>query len=411
MRPSSAPSLALCAAVAAALVGLSLASNASAFTHIVQPGETLASIAERIYGRIQHERILVAANELDVQGGLSIVAGMRLEVPSVAYRRVRKGDTWQTMATEHLGTPKRADVLAISNGTNPWLPAEEGAEITIPYNLRLIATAPDTLPQVAYRYLGDTKKAWMLEQYNGAKGIELRRGDVVLVPLTDLPLTEEGRREAAAAGATEATEDSAAKPAPANVESPPSSPRWIADVARGGLEVRRCRSARQRLPRRGRSHHAPSSAVINRLQLLETPTSLWEPRRCSWLRRLRRSAKSSIRARPSTPNLAQSRKILRACQHRRSVALSETVPALHERSTGDGSRRFGFERAPSPKAVLCRRAPGALAAVPASSSAVTEATYRETTSDSLDRRATSCATAQIAPSGSSRPRRTEACVS
>jgi len=119
---------------------------------------------------------------------------------------VKKGETWQTMAAELLGIEKRADVLAISNGTNPWLPAEEGAEILVPYNLRLIVTNPDTLPQVAYRYLGDQKKAWMLEQYNCMKGIELRRGEVVFVQLTDLPLTEEGRKEAAAASAAECSQ-------------------------------------------------------------------------------------------------------------------------------------------------------------------------------------------------------------
>lgn len=185
---------------------ITLAPRVQAFTHVVLPGETLASIAEHVYGRIQYERILVVANELDVQGGVSIAVGMRLEIPAVSYRRVKKGDTWQTMAAELLGLPKRADVLAISNGTNPWLPAEEGAEIVVPYNLRLIVTNPDTLPQVAYRYLGDAKKAWMLEQYNGMKGIELRRGDVVFVPLTDLPLTEEGRKEASLASAAECSQ-------------------------------------------------------------------------------------------------------------------------------------------------------------------------------------------------------------
>ncbi len=176
------------------------------FSHVVQPRETLASIAERIYGRIQHERILVAANELDVQGGLSIVPGMRLEIPALSYVRIRKGDTWASVAAEQLGSPKRSDALAIANGTNPWLPVEEGAEVAIPYNLRLIITAPDTLPQVAYRYMGDAKKAWALEQYNEMKGIELHRGDVVLVPLTDLPLTDAGKQEAAGARSLEGTE-------------------------------------------------------------------------------------------------------------------------------------------------------------------------------------------------------------
>jgi LysM repeat protein len=179
---------------------------AVAFTHVVQPRETLASIAERIYGRIQHERILVAANELDVQGGLSIVPGMRLEVPALSYVRIKKGDTWATVAAEQLGSPKRDVALSIANGSNPWLPVEDGAEVAIPYNLRLIITSPDTLPQIAYKYMGDAKKAWALQQYNEWKGIELKRGDVLLVPLTDLPLTESGKQEAAGARGLESTE-------------------------------------------------------------------------------------------------------------------------------------------------------------------------------------------------------------
>jgi hypothetical protein len=246
-----------------------LSASAPAFTHVVKPGETLASIAERVYGRIQYERLLVAANELDVQGGLSILPGMRLEVPAVAYRRVKKGDTWQAMAKDLLGSPKRADVLAISNGTNPWLPPDEGAEIVVPYNLRLITTSPDTLPQVAYRYLGEAKKAWMLEQYNAMKGIELRRGDVVLVPLTDLPLTEDGRREAALAHAAEATEAHGETRAGQRKVSS-ELPSLIADV-RGGRYVEAVR--------RGTGYLAvadltsPELAVIHR-QLLEAYVAL-----------------------------------------------------------------------------------------------------------------------------------------
>jgi len=148
------------ASLALAVLVLFAPAKGGAFSLVVQPGETLASIAERVYGRVQYERILVAANELDLQGGLRIFPGMRLEVPAVAYRRVQKGDTWASIAQERLGSAKRADVLATANGTNPWLAPDEGAEVLIPYNLRLIVSTPDTLPQVAYRYLGDAKKAW-----------------------------------------------------------------------------------------------------------------------------------------------------------------------------------------------------------------------------------------------------------
>ena len=36
------------------------AGTARAFSYVVAPGDTLASIAERYYGRIQQERLLVA---------------------------------------------------------------------------------------------------------------------------------------------------------------------------------------------------------------------------------------------------------------------------------------------------------------------------------------------------------------
>jgi hypothetical protein len=256
-------------APAVAAGAISICSSAFAFTHVVQPGETLASIAERIYGRVQHERILVAANELDAQGGLTIATGMRLEVPAVSYHRVKKGETWQTMASEHLGSPKRADVLAIANGTNPWLPADEGAEILIPYNLFLVAAQPDTLPQVAYRYLGDAKKAWMLLQYNGKKGVELARGDSVLVPLTDLPLTEEGKREATLALALEGTESQGdTRTAQRRVAS--ELPALIADI-RGGRYVDAVRRGNGFLGVSELGHH--ELVVIHR-QLLEAYVAL-----------------------------------------------------------------------------------------------------------------------------------------
>jgi phage tail protein X len=176
-----------------------IACDAGAFPYVVQKGDTLASIAERFYGRIQHEKVLVAANSLDAHGGTPIVAGMRLEIPALSHRRARKGDTWGRLATELLGAPHRADVLAIANGTSPWLPPAEGAELAIPYNLPVVTGGGDTIVTIAFKYLGNMNKAWVLDHYNGLKGRQLARGDVVLVPITDLPLTPAGRAAAQAA--------------------------------------------------------------------------------------------------------------------------------------------------------------------------------------------------------------------
>lgn len=177
------------------------AAPAHAFPHVVQKGETLASIAERIYGRIQYERILVHANQLDACGGTSIVPGMILEIPALGHRRITQGDTWQAIAKELLGDERRAEVLAQANHSKGWQPPEDGAEIIVPYNLRYIVQKEETVPSVASKFFADNQSAWMLDRYNDVGGHTVRRGDVVLVPLTDLPLTEAGKAEASQADA------------------------------------------------------------------------------------------------------------------------------------------------------------------------------------------------------------------
>ena len=220
------------ALVLAACALLGAGADAAAFPHVVKRGETLASIAERTYGRVQFEQILVAANGLDAGGGIPIVAGMRLEVPAVGHHRVTAGETWAGLAEVLLGDQRRSDVLAIANGSMPWLPPSDGQELIVPYNLRFVAGANDSLLTVAYRFLGQRDKAWMLDGYNRKKGEPVRRGDVVLVPLTELPLTPDGRVEAASAGALVRTEG-AGKAREAQRRAEAELPQLATDVRAG----------------------------------------------------------------------------------------------------------------------------------------------------------------------------------
>lgn len=211
---------------------LAVTGDAAAFPHVVKKGETLAQIAERTYGRVQMEQILVAANGLDAGGGIPIVAGMRLEVPALGHHRVTAGETWSGLAAELLGDEKRGDVLAMSNGSMPWLPPSDGQELIVPYNLRYVAAQNDSLMTIAYRFLGERDKAWMLDGYNRRKGDPVRRGDVVLVPLTELPLTATGREEAASAGALVRTEGGG-KAREAQRRADAELPQLAADVRAG----------------------------------------------------------------------------------------------------------------------------------------------------------------------------------
>ena len=218
-----------------------LIGQAQAFTHVVTEKDTLASIAERYYGRIQFEKLLVAANDLDARGGSPIVRGMRLEVPALGHRVVRQGETWDGLAAELLGSPKRSDVLSLANDSSPWLTPEEGAEIIVPFNLRVLPDSGDTLITIAYRFYGDMNRAWVLDRYNLLNGRKLQPGDVVLVPMTELPLTDPGKQAARASagaacsqaqGETRSVQKKVAQELPALL-SDIRSGRYVDAVARG----------------------------------------------------------------------------------------------------------------------------------------------------------------------------------
>jgi LysM repeat protein len=224
-----------CHLLALASAAVFASTHATAFTHTVQKNETLAQIAERTYGRIQYEKILVAANALDAQGGSPIVAGQRLEIPALDHYRINAGDTWEGLAKQFLGDPDRNVVLAQANDTMPWIPPAEGAEIIVPYNLRYIATQADTIVTITQKFTGEKEKAWIYDQYNHLKGQPIRRGDVVLIPLTSLPLTDAGKAEAAAADTkTRSQSAGLAREAQRKVEA--ETPLLLADV-RGGRYV------------------------------------------------------------------------------------------------------------------------------------------------------------------------------
>jgi LysM repeat protein len=176
---------------------------ASAYSHIVAPKETLAAIAERVYGDPKLETVLVGANALDSQGGSSIVPGMRIEIPAPAHHRIAAGETWGALATRYLGDERRADVLARANRAVAWIPPTPGQEIEVPYVLAHLASDGESTSTLAKRYLGDMNRAWELNAYNFRGDTPLRRGDVVLIPLPYLSLTPIGKEEAQRAAGEE----------------------------------------------------------------------------------------------------------------------------------------------------------------------------------------------------------------
>ena len=280
--------------------------TARAFPVVVQPGDTLAGIAQRIYGRVEYEGLLVSANGLEAHGGVAIVPGMRLEVPALAYRRVAPGDSWQTLASALLGSPARAPVLAFANDGKPWLAPTENAEIVIPYNLRFVAEGGENVSDVAERFLGSKKHVWTLAGYNGIENVVLEAGQLILVPLTDLHLTPEGERAArlalegwGAAGGEQRAEQAAAAA---------ELPALLADV-RGGRYAEAVARGVALLV--GSSLTTPQRASVHR-QLLEAYAALGATGRAA------DACREWLKAAPRAPidPLVMSPKLLAACGDR-----------------------------------------------------------------------------------------------
>lgn len=273
-----------------------------AFPYVAKRGETLAMLSLRFYGRVDKEKVLVTANGL--RDGAPMVPGTRLEVPTVSHHRVQRGETWEALAELYLGEPKRAEALALGNETMPWLPVESGREIVVPYVLRVVSAPGDSTPSLAYSYLGHRDDAYMVDRFNSLNGRPLKSGDVLLLPITDLALTDEGV-DAARAGLALSSREASADARDAQLRADTELPllardvqegRWVAAVTRGN----------QLLGAAALSD--PQTAKANRL-LVEAYVALDE-------HELARSACDEWRrAEPDSPldPIELSPKVLRAC--------------------------------------------------------------------------------------------------
>lgn len=170
------------------------AQERSAFLHVVRPGETLASIAQLYYGDPRRENVLVAENGLTTQGGAAIVVGLRLSIPWVSYHVVGPGETWASIATRHYGDPRRVSALIEANPQVSASQPDEGAELLVPYPLRHVSRQGETARRVAQLYYEDQGRAQVLLRFNAINRQRIARGQIVLVPLADLLLSEAGRR-------------------------------------------------------------------------------------------------------------------------------------------------------------------------------------------------------------------------
>ncbi|QQR91952.1 MAG: hypothetical protein IPJ88_03330 [Myxococcales bacterium] len=151
-------------------------------------------MAQRFYGDTSYEKILVAANGLNSNGGSAIVVGLQLIVPYSYYHPVEHGESWTRLAERFYGDGKRANVLMASNSGSPDKQPEEGSQLLIPFAVRHIADQRDDLAKISLRYYGSKSQAASLRRFNSIPRNRLARGQIVLVPLAELTLSDQGKK-------------------------------------------------------------------------------------------------------------------------------------------------------------------------------------------------------------------------
>lgn len=183
----------LCAVAASAR-----AESAEALVHVVRPGETLKSISELYYGD-RRDNALAAENA--IEPNVTIVSGMRLVIPTVRYHRVQQGETWAELSERYYADVRRAFVIVEANSGSPSRAPEAGQMLLVPYPLRYVSSAHDPVRQAARDfYDGSNKAIALIRRFNAIKTTRSARGEVLLLPLGNLVLSEQGRHHAAAQG-------------------------------------------------------------------------------------------------------------------------------------------------------------------------------------------------------------------
>jgi len=212
----------------AALIGFAAATSGAdaqaVYTHPVQSGDTLASIAQRYYGDPTREAVLREANRMKGPGSNGLVQGSWLFIPMVTFYQVGNDETWKSIAAKLYGDEERATTLVEANRGNRRVEPDEGAELLVPYPLRHVVGPGETLATIASMYMPDSPLSLKrLRRFN--PGAQVERGRTVLVPLFDLRLAGEGRAEAAGAflraaggGAAKAAQDEVESALPALIE-------------------------------------------------------------------------------------------------------------------------------------------------------------------------------------------------
>ncbi len=167
--------------------------RAEAWTHMAHAGETLEQLSVRYYGSSEKTFVIRAANGFIHRDDGRLTDGEPVEIPEIIYLKIGASDTWQTLSNTFLASPTRASFLAVVNGFDESKMPSAGTIIKIPYHLRHIFAANETLKGVISLYYKNSDMEEQIVRYNNPSKTKYVQGDVIIIPLMDLDFTQEER--------------------------------------------------------------------------------------------------------------------------------------------------------------------------------------------------------------------------
>jgi hypothetical protein len=152
----------------------------SAIVHRVRQGDTLELIAAELYGDRTKAVLIMVENKLPHARPLR--PGERLRIPTSREVATAPGDTFESLAGAYLGSTRRAPFLADFNGIPVDDSVAAGTLITIPLTVVHTAANIESIIEISKLYFGDAKQAELLRRYNFLDKRSLDKNEMLIVP-------------------------------------------------------------------------------------------------------------------------------------------------------------------------------------------------------------------------------------
>lgn len=160
--------------------------------HMVEEGETIASIAQLYYGDPKKERALRNENVALLENGRPLLPGMRIQIPHLVFHTVHESESWEQLAVRYYGTSARAEALRQLNRGEAEGP-RAGEELMVPPLLVHQATGNETIQRFARSLYGNRKGAVeLIRLLNPELPARLEKGALIFYAALDLRLSHDG---------------------------------------------------------------------------------------------------------------------------------------------------------------------------------------------------------------------------